>query len=127
MSLKRFIALIAVVVLAIAGACAGYRVWRILAYPIGTGQKADSPDGRFSASVMSFYDEDFWGHSRSWFEFKLARKSDRNVIQSLVTDPIAGPYFGSRSTNSVISWSENSKTVNFVFPKVVLTMNAETQ
>src|SRR5687767_12344279 len=87
----------------------GRRALQVMAYPIGTGESKKSPDGRYEASVTDWYDESFWGHSRRWFEFKVIGGSS----QPLVTDPIPGPYFGSRSAHEVIYWEDDSSFVKF--------------
>ena len=91
---------------------AGRRALHVAAYPIGTGDSAKSPNGRYEAFVTDWYDESFFGRSRHWFEFEVRGGSP----QKLVTDPIPGPYFGSRSTNTVIFWADDSSVVRFVFP-----------
>ena len=83
-----------------------------MAYPIGTGESKSSPDGSYEASVTDWYDESFFGESRRWFEFKIAGETEQQVI----TGPIPGPHFGSRSEHTVICWAEDSSFVKFVFP-----------
>jgi len=97
---------------------AGRRALQVMAYPIGTGESKKSPDGRFEAHVTDWYDESYFGHQRQWFEFRVTGGSS----QRLVTDPIPGPYFGSRSTNTVIYWSDDSAFVRFVFPATEIRM-----
>jgi hypothetical protein len=84
----------------------------VVIYPIGTGESKRSPDGRFEAHITDWYDESFFGTQRRWFEFEVTG----GAYQKIVTDPIPGPYFGSRSTNRVIHWSDDSAVVRFVFP-----------
>jgi hypothetical protein len=97
---------------------AGRRALVVMAYPIGTGESTKSPDGRYEAHVTDFYDESYFGNSRQWFEFRISGGSSHR----LVTDPIPGPYFGSRSTNTVIYWSDDSSFVRFVFPAAEIRM-----
>ncbi len=99
-----------------------YRVWRILPYPVGTGESKKSPNGRFEALVTDYYDENFWGYLRRWFEFEIRGGA---MKQHLVTDPIPGPYFGSRSAQSVVYWAEDSSSVRFVFPLVEIRIKPE--
>ena len=111
---------ILIVILLLCGA--GYRAWQVLPYPVGTGESKKSPNGRFEASATDYYDESFWGRSRHWFEFELLGGTKR---QRVVTDPIPGPYFGSRSTHSVIFWADDSSSVRFVFPTVEIAMKPD--
>ena len=97
---------------------AGRRALQLLSYPIGTGDSKKSPDGRYEAFVTDWYDESFFGHSRRWFEFEVRGGSPHR----LVTDSIPGPYFGSRSTNTVIYWADDSSVVRFVFPATEIRM-----
>lgn len=97
---------------------AGRRALQVMAFPIGSGESKKSPDGRFEAHVTDWYAESYFGQQRHWFEFKISGgRSPR-----LVTDPVPGPYFGSRSTNTVIEWAEDSSFVRFVFPTMELRM-----
>lgn len=97
---------------------AGWRVLQVMAYPIGTGESRMSPDGRYEAHVTDWYDESFFGSQRHWFEFSITRGSS----QRLITDPIPGPYFGSRSSHKVIYWDDSSSSVRFVFPTMEIKM-----
>jgi hypothetical protein len=97
---------------------AGRRAVQVMAYPIGTGESKKSPDGRYAAHVTDWYDESYFGHTRQWFEFRVTGGSS----QRLVTDPIPGPYFGSRSTNTIVYWADDSSFVRFVFPATEIRM-----
>ena len=93
-----------------------YRSLQISPYPIGTGDEAKSPDGQFVASVMQYYDESFWGVSKSWIEFEIKHTGNDASIRKQVTHPIPFAMFGSRTNMDVIFWSPDSKEVDFVFP-----------
>lgn len=95
-----------------------YRYIQVYPYPIGTGEESTSPNGKYIASITSYNDMDFWGRETSWFEFELTNKSENSVIHRLKTEPIPGPYFGSRSSHNVIFWSEDSKEVKYIFPAI---------
>lgn len=98
---------------------AGWRGSRVISYPIGGGTSQKSPDGRYEAHVMNYYDENFWGNSRSWFEFEISGSSTKRLI----TDPIPGPAFGPRTGDITnIFWAEDSSSVRFVFPEVEIKM-----
>lgn len=91
------------------------RRWiQVYPYPVGAGQSAKSPDGRYEASVLLMQDEKFFGSGRSWYEFRISG----GKAQRLTTDRIPGPGFNPRSTNTVIIWSEDSSVARFVFPEV---------
>ena len=110
-SLKRFWPLLAAVLIVLAGA-AGWR--RFQSMPIGTGETRLSPDGKYTASIMDNFAEDFWtGSPRRWFTIRV---DGPNVAYEYNGPPLPGPYFGSRSSVSVIHWSPDSSFVRFVFP-----------
>lgn len=96
----------------------GYRFWKILPYPVGTGEAKKSPTGRYEAAVTDYYDETFFGKKKRWFQFEIRGNSQR----ILVTDAIDGPYFGSRSATSVIQWTSDESNVVFSFPAVEIRM-----
>ncbi len=101
---------------------AGYRCLQILPYPIGTGDEATSPDGAFVASVTQYHDETFWGSSRDWVEFEIRRKGSTTPIRTFVSQPIPGAVFGSRTDTKVVYWSQDSQSVDFVFPGTTVTL-----
>ena len=115
--------IVALVVLLPLGAL--YRQLQILEYPIGTGDEAKSPDGGFVASVTEYYDESFWGTSHRWVEFEISRAETRSTVRKLVTEPIPGAVFGSRTDTDVVFWSPDSKQVEFMFPGVSVTLKVE--
>ncbi len=90
----------------------GYRVYKMVLGNLKTGEVQTSPDGRFEASVMDSYSETFWGQQKHWLEFSLRGEGIDKVLK---TDYIEGPYFGSRSSYSVIKWSDDSSSVHFTF------------
>ena len=73
---------------------------------------------RYQAVVTAWYEESFLGHPKRWFEFEVRDGSSLRLI----TEPIAGPSFGSRSRNSVIDWADDSSVVTFVFPATEIRM-----
>ncbi|GGF52605.1 hypothetical protein GCM10007301_10110 [Azorhizobium oxalatiphilum] len=82
--------------------------------PIGTGESQGSPDGRYVASVMDYTERHFFtGEPRNWFEFEI---EGPGFSYRQTGTPIPGPYFGSRSSYSVIHWEPDSSAVRFVFP-----------
>ena len=86
--------------------------------PIGTGETRSSPDGRHEASVMDYSARDFFsGAPRRWFAFRV---SGPGMHHELTSTPLPGPYFGSRSSVSVIRWEPDSSAVRFVFPAAEL-------
>jgi hypothetical protein len=120
--MRRFIVILVVLGLLAGGLFSLYRVWRILPYPVGSGESKPSPDGQAQASITDYYDESFLGHRRRWFEFEV--KSPVGV-QRWISDPVPFADFGSRSQNSVIRWSDDSASVRFVFPKMQVEMKAK--
>jgi hypothetical protein len=116
--MRRSVMLIAILVLA----GAGYRVVRVAVGSVKTGETKASPDGRFEASVMDSFSETFFGQEKHWLEFAITGSGQN---QFLKTDYIEGPYFGSRSSYSVIEWAKDSSAVTFLFPSVSLSMKLE--
>lgn len=101
----------AIIILTIA-AGAAYR-W-IETMPIGSGETRVSPDGRYSASVFEYSSRAYFTNEpRHWFEFQVAGPG---IAYKLAGTPLPGPYFGSRSSHSVIRWEPDSSAVRFVFP-----------
>ena len=81
--------------------------------PVGTGETRVSPDGRFTASVYDFHRKQFFGgESESWFDFSV---TGPDVAFAMKSTPLPAPYFGSRSSHSVIRWEADSSAVTFVF------------
>ncbi|MFT4163491.1 hypothetical protein [Shinella sp.] len=73
-----------------------------------------SPDGNYTAAIMDNFAEDFWtGRSRRWFTIRVERP---DIAYEYKGSPLPAPYFGSRSSVSVIRWSPDSSLVRFVFP-----------
>jgi hypothetical protein len=118
MNSRRFVVGCLVALGLLLGLLAGRRALEVWPYPIGTGDSQKSPDGRYEAFITDWHDESFFGNSRQWFEFEVRGGSP----QRLSTDPILGPYFGSRSTNTVIVWADDSSVVRFVFPTTEIRM-----
>lgn len=94
-----------------------YRGIQVGLSQVKTGEVRTSPDGRFIASVMEAYAETFWGQRKHWLEFSLTGKDVNRLFK---TDYIEGPYFGSRSSYSLIYWADDSSKVRFVFPDAEL-------
>ena len=116
--------LIAILVVLVLVGCI-YRYVQIFPYPIGTGDEAASPDGQFVGSVTEHYDENFWGVSKSWVEFEIRPTGSTIPVRTLVTQPIPGAIFGSRTGTQVVFWSPDSKEVDFVFPGVQIKLEVE--
>lgn len=57
--------------------------------------------------------EFFTGAQRHRFPFRV---SGLDTHYELTSTPLPGPYFGSRSSVSVIRWEADSSAVRFVFP-----------
>lgn len=93
--------------------------WRWVAtMSVGTGETRVSPDGRFTASAMEFSDRHFvTGEARRWFEFRV---TGPGLDYRYEGTPLPGPYFGSRSSHSVVRWEADSSAVRFVFPNAEL-------
>jgi hypothetical protein len=112
-----------VVVLVVIGGI--YRYVQVFPYPIGTGDEATSPDGQFVASVTQYYDENFWGVSKSWIEFEISSARSGVPVRTLVTQSIPGAIFGSRTDTEVVCWSPDSKEVSFIFPGAQVKLEVE--
>lgn len=104
---------------------AAYRFTQILPGNVGTGETKESPNKKYQATAYNWSSESFWGKERYWFEFKVEDAQSGQIIQKLETDPIEGPYFGSRSSHSVIQWQEDSTEVIFEFPGIDIKMRVE--
>jgi hypothetical protein len=102
-----------------------YRFLQVLPGNIGTGEIIKSPNGKYQAVANDCHSESFWGKKRHWYEFKIEEVASGKIIQRLETDPIDGPYFGSRSKHKVTFWSDDSKEVVFKFPKINIKMRLE--
>jgi hypothetical protein len=113
--MKRIILILVVLTALSAALGSAYRLWRILPYPVGTGESKKSPDERFEASVTDYYDETFLGYSRRWYKFEVR---GRGKVWGWTGDPVPGAVFGSRTPGTVIHWSPDSASVRFVFPGV---------
>jgi hypothetical protein len=113
---------LAVIIAALLLAGVGFRVSRMVLADVKTGETQTSPDGRLEASVMDSYAESFWGQPKHWLEFSLTGSGQS---QYLKTDYIEGPYFGSRSSYSVIHWADDSSSVSFVFPSAEITLKLQ--
>ena len=84
--------------------------------PIGSGESVRSPDNTHTATIHEYVATDFWTNEVDiWFEFEV---TGPGVDYRARTDPIPGPYFGSRSDHRVILWSRDSRTVRFAFPSM---------
>ena len=103
---------------------AGYRYFQVLPYPIGTGESAQSPDGRYTAKITAYYDNRFWGDKSEWYEFEL-RDSNGEQIRFWKTDPIPFVTFGSRTETNIAHWYEDSSAVRFNLPGIEITMKPQ--
>ncbi|MGU3495060.1 hypothetical protein ACLBXM_13540 [Xanthobacteraceae bacterium A53D] len=93
--------------------------------PVGTGETKSSPDGLYRASVTDWADRHFiTGEPRRWFEFEI---SGPGLDYRQTGSPLPGPYFGSRSSHSVIMWEADSSAVRFVFPAAELRFGVKQQ
>ena len=112
----RPIALAVLTVVALAGA------FRYLdTMPVGTGEVRRSPDGRFEASVMDFFERSFLtGAPRRWFRIRL---EGPGVLYDFTSLPLPGPPFGSRSSHSVVFWEPDSSAVRFAFSTATLRLD----
>lgn len=100
-------------------------LWRALAtMTVGTGETRMSPDGRFTASATEFMGRDFFtGKARRWFAFRVMGDG---IDYRYEGTPLPGPYFGSRSSHSVVRWEADSSAVRFVFPTAELRFGVRT-
>ena len=120
--MKKGIIVIASIVIGLAVA---YRFIQILPGNVGTGETRESPDKKYQATAYDWSSESFWGTKRHWFEFKIEEVTSGRTVQKLETDPIAGPYFGSRSSHRVVHWKDDSTEVIFRFPHIDISMRVE--
>lgn len=104
-----------------------YRYVQTLASSVGTGETRKSPDKQYQATAYDWTSVSFWGQERHRFEFKVEDTASGQVIQRLETDPIPGPYFGSRSSHSVVHWCQDSTEVLFKFPDIDIKMKVAPQ
>lgn len=112
---------LAVLAILLFGAFLGYRYLHSMT--VGTGETRRSPDDRFVASAMDYSSRSFLtGEPRRWFELSL---EGPGVRHHFVSDPLPGPYFGSRSAHSVIVWEPDSSAVRFVFPTATIELGTQ--
>jgi hypothetical protein len=116
---------IIIICLAVLAVGVAYRFVQIIPRNMGTGESKPSPNNEFIATAFDWSSESFFGKTRFWYEFKIENKNSHELIQQIETTPIPGPYFGSRSSHSVINWNENSSEVVFTFPTLELKMKTE--
>jgi hypothetical protein len=109
---KKSIAIIFIVLFAVV-----FRFGQIFLSKVGTGECIESPNKKYEADVMDYSSKRFWSKECRWFEFEL-RSKDGKILRYLKTDPIEGPYFGSRSSHKIVFWKEDSSEVVFKFPDV---------
>ena len=102
-----------------------YRFIQIIPANVGTGESRESTDKKYQATAYDWSSESFFGKKRHWFEFKIEDTQSGQVIQKLETDPIKGPYFGSRSSHSVVHWKDDSTEVVFTFPSIKIKMRVK--
>jgi hypothetical protein len=115
--------IILLVALLLFGGAAVYRCIQVAPYPAGGGQYLESPDGKLEAHASSLYDEDFWGYSRSYYEFQLVPKGSTRPIKTVRMDHLTGkPAFPMRNDKKIIAWSPDSSEATFTFQGVALTL-----
>jgi hypothetical protein len=82
--------------------------------PSGTGEHADSPDGRFTAEASNLR-RGPWLHGRvSYIEIKISEKSTGRTVWKAERYPVPNevpPEFGDRSKNLIV-WAPNSRSVS---------------
>ena len=126
MNVKRTrIAISSIIISSIILLAVAYRFIQIVPGNVGTGEIRESPNRKYRATASDWASESFWGQKRRWFEFKIEDATSGRAIRGLETDPIAGPYFGSRSSHRVIFWNEDSTEVTFEFPGIDIKMRVE--
>ena len=118
---------IAILIL-LGGVGAVRRALKVSIYPTGGGQYEHSPNGKYTASAFSMYYEDFWGYSRSYYEFSIEPKGALTVSEAIkvvrMDNPIEGqPTFPMRSDKRIIKWSADSRSATFAFQGLELTLN----
>ena len=122
--MKTLIAIM-IVALLIIGAAA-WRWWQILPYPAGAGQFRTSPNGQYEAHATTVSDQDFWGKEKDWYEFSIIPKGSTAPTKTLRKDISPGEaVFNMRTTNQVIHWAEDSKSVTFLFQSKEIKMDLE--
>lgn len=117
--MKKILIILSLVIVILAVA---YRFVQIIPGNVGTGETRESPDQEYQATAYDWSSESFFGRKRRWFEFRVEDAQSGEVIQSLETDPIEGPYFGSRSDHRVVHWKADSTEVVFKFPSIDIKM-----
>jgi hypothetical protein len=103
---------------------AGYRHTQTILCTIGTGEEAQSPDGRYTARITAYHGERFWGDETKWYEFEL-KDSNGEQIRFWKTDTIPLAHFGSRTETNVVTWLENSSAVWFSLPGIEIKMEPQ--
>ena len=117
MNKKRVVLIIAILVSLI-----GFRsLWVFLGFSTkGGGHSAESPNGLYTASAMSFQKVRFWGNSKRFYWFWVDRDNDKKTVKSIRLERLDGtPQFTMRD-NRIISWSSDSSVVTFAFQDMEL-------
>jgi len=102
----------AFVVLLVIGAL--QRACDVIIYPIGSGRREASPNGKFQAHAGWLYDESFWGFSHHWYEFEVRGKDSGKVLAAQSVDVPAGQPVCEWRGEGTIEWTPDSSTVRFL-------------
>ena len=109
-------------------AVAVHRFIQIAPYPMGGGQHLESPNGKYEAHATSLYDEDFWGQSRSYYEFEIRHKENSRSIRTARIDHLAGQDpFPMREGKRIIAWSADSTEATYAFQGMELRLTTTLQ
>ena len=93
-----------------------WRWWHIFPGPMGGGQYHASPNGNYEAQASALSCEDFWGHKKDYYEFRVVPKGSYTPIKIVRMDILAeDTFFDMRTTNRIIHWADDSKSVAFAF------------
>ena len=86
------------------------RYIQVLFSRYGGGVGADSPDGRYEASVTDFLQERYWGGTRCWTEFSVHTSQGKIVWRMVLEHPDKNLDW---RTFGKIRWKEDPLTVVF--------------
>lgn len=82
--------------------------------PSGTGEYADSPDGRYTAHASNLR-RGTWLHGRvSYIELKVVEQSTGNTVwraERYLPNEVRTPEFGDRSKKFIV-WARDSRSVS---------------
>lgn len=105
------VAIITAVISIVAIIAVAYRGCVVLPYPLGSGQYAKSPDGRYEAYAANMTDKYFWGGRREYYEFQIKDVQSRSTLRTIRMTPPDREEIVDYYGNTILTWASNSSAV----------------